>query len=156
MSDLYDADIVEWSNRQAQLLRGVADGRPGNEQPDWDNIIEELEDVGRSQIQAVESLLMRALLHDLKVLAWPHSLNVPHWQAEAKVFRRDARRRLTPSMRQRINVVELFNDAHHGLPETQDGYPPFKDAPLLARLACPSSLDKALEDPSSPDAGTTA
>lgn len=77
MSELYDTDVVEWSERQAQLLRGFAARQPGNEQPDWGNIIEEVESVGRSQMHAVESLLMQGLMHDLKVLAWPYSWNVP-------------------------------------------------------------------------------
>ena len=58
MSDLYDADVLEWSEHQARLLRQHAGGRPGNphksqgdfaEVPDWANIIEEVESVGRSQ-----------------------------------------------------------------------------------------------------------
>ena len=108
MSDLYEIDVVEWAERQAKLLRGLADRHPGNEAPDWDNIIKELEDVGRSQLHSVESLLMRALLYDLKVRVWPHAQHVPHWRAEARVFRRDARRRLTPSMHRKIDVVTLF------------------------------------------------
>ena len=54
MGDLYEADVLEWSEHQARLLRQHADGRPGNEAPDWANIIEEVESVGRSQLTAVE------------------------------------------------------------------------------------------------------
>ena len=56
MSDLYDDDILLWSERQAELLRRVAGGEPVNERPDWANIIEEVESVGREQLHAVESL----------------------------------------------------------------------------------------------------
>ncbi len=146
MSDLYDTDVVEWSERQAQLLRGLAARQPSNEPPDWYNIIEEIESVGRSQVHCVESLLVRALLHDLKACAWPHSWNVPHWRAEARVFRSNARRRFTPSMRQKIDVAGLFREAMDGLPETMDGYPPSREGLALAVAAQPIALDEALTD----------
>ena len=97
MGGLYETDVVEWSERQARLLRGLAARQPSNEVPDWDNIIEELESVGRSELRSVESLLVQALTHSLKVRAWPYSQNVPHWRAEARAFRRDTRRRLIPT-----------------------------------------------------------
>ncbi len=53
MGELYDADVLEWSEHQARLLRQHAAGKPGNEAPDWTNIIEEVESVGRSQLTAV-------------------------------------------------------------------------------------------------------
>lgn len=146
MSDLYDTDVVEWSERQAQLLRGLAARQPSNELPDWDNIIEELESVGRSQVHSVESLLLRALLHDLKVRAWPYSWNVPHWRAEARVFRSDARRRFTPSMRHKIDVAGLFREALKALPDTMDGYPPSKERLAVAASSQPATLDEALMD----------
>ena len=71
MSDLYDADILSWSEHQAALLRRVAGGHIPNEAPDWTNIIEEVESVGREQLHAVRSLIVMALLHDLKAAAWP-------------------------------------------------------------------------------------
>ena len=69
MSDLYETDVVEWSERQAKLLCGLAARQSSNEVPDWDNIIEELESVGRSEIHAVESLLVQALTYSLKARA---------------------------------------------------------------------------------------
>jgi len=87
MSD-YDADILVWSERQGDLLRRRAAGELINEADlDWLNIAEEIESVGREQLHAVESLLLQALIHMLKAEAWPHSAEVPHWQAEARVFR---------------------------------------------------------------------
>ena len=80
MSDLYDSDVVTWSERQADLLRRRAAGELVNDaELDWPNIAEEIEDVGKSQVQAVESHLILALLHDLKAEAWPRSLSEPSW-----------------------------------------------------------------------------
>ena len=139
MGELYDDDIVEWSEHQARLVRQHAAGEPGNEAPDWTNIIEEVESVGRSERNAVESLWTLAFLHDLKCEAWPLSRDVPHWRAEARLFRRQARRRYTPSMRSKLDVPELYNDALTGLPETMDGQPP-----LPVPATCPVTLDELL------------
>jgi hypothetical protein len=47
---LYDADILPWSEQQAELLRQ----RSANAL-DWDNLAEEIKDVGLSQLHAVMS-----------------------------------------------------------------------------------------------------
>lgn len=71
MSD-YDTDVVQWSERQSLLLRRRAAGELVNEaELDWENIAEEIESVGRSELHAMESLLFQALLHRLKAEAWP-------------------------------------------------------------------------------------
>lgn len=148
MGDLYDDDILEWSERQARLLRDLAAGRLGNEAPDWANVIEEIESVGRSQLTAVKSLLVQALLHDLKSAAWPSSRDVPRWRAEARGFRDEAADGFAPSMRQHIDVAELYRRALRRLPESLaetpsvcgwDGQPP-----LSVPDACPATLDELL------------
>ena len=108
MGELYDTDVLEWSEHQARLLRQHAAGEAGNEAPDWANIIEEVESVGRDQLHAVESLLAQAMAHMLKADAWPLSREVPGWQAEARRFRDDAAARFSPSMRQRIDGAKLI------------------------------------------------
>ena len=140
-SNLYDTDILTWSERQTELLRRTAAGERVNDQVDWANVIEELESVGRSDLNAVSSWLIRALRHDLKAEAWPLSRDVPHWRAEARGFRAQARQRFTASMRQRIDVADLYRVARAGVPETMDGF-----APLPVPAACPVTLDGLLGD----------
>ena len=53
---------------------------------DWEHVIEEIEDVGGSQLGAVKSHLGLAMLHALKALAWPDHPAVKHWQDEITVF----------------------------------------------------------------------
>ena len=139
MSDLYDDDILLWSERQADLLRRVAAGEPVNERPDWVNIIEEVESVGREQLHAVESLLLQALLHMLKAEGWPLARDVENWRGEARGFRAQARRRFAPSMRQNIDLAGIYADALKALPDTMDGQPP---QPLSQ--TCPMTLDELL------------
>ena len=112
-----------------------------NDQVDWDNVAEEVESVGRSQLAQVKSLLVQAIAHMLKAEAWPHSRDVPHWRAEARGFRDDASDIFTPSMRQRIDVAELYARALRRLPERIDDQEPL---PVPAR--CPLTLDELLSD----------
>ena len=138
----YDADILLWSEHQAGLLRRRAAGKLVNEaEMDWPNIAEEIEDVGRSQLHAVESLLVQALRHMLKADAWPLSRDAPTWRADAIDFRRQARRRFVPSMRQRIDIAGLYADALAAMPETIDGQPP-----LPMSEVCTVTLDDLLSD----------
>ena len=135
---VYDADILEWSEHQAALLRRAAAGERVNDL-DWPNIIEEIESVGRSEFHAVESLLTLALLHDLKCEAWPLASYVPHWRAEARGFRIQAMRRFAPSMGQRLNVDRMYGDALKQMPESMDG-----QQPLPVPGVCPVTLDELL------------
>ena len=139
MGELYETDVLEWSEHQARLLRQHAAGRPGNEAPDWANIIEEVESVGRSELHVVRSNLVQALLHDLKCEAWPLLPYVPHWRAEARVFRGNAADAFAPSMRQRIDMAELYRRALRGVPDSVDGQPP-RPVPDV----CPVTLDAML------------
>lgn len=142
MSD-YDSDILTWSEHQAELLRRRAAGELVNDtEMDWPNIAEEIADVGRSQLHRVESLLVQALRHMLKAEAWPLSRDAPSWRADAIDFRRQARRRFSPSMRQRIDVAGLYADALAAIPDTIDGQPP-----LPVSDVCPVTLDKLLGEP---------
>lgn len=135
----YDSDILEWSERQATLLRRRAAGELVNEaELDWPHIAEEIEDVGRSELRSCRSLLRQALRLMLKADAWPGSRYAPAWRADAIDFRRQARDAFTPSMRRRIDVASLYADALASLPETTDG-----EAPLPIRREVPT-LDELL------------
>jgi hypothetical protein len=139
MSDLYDDDILLWSERQSDLLRRLAAGEPVNERPDWVNIIEEVESVGREQLHAVESLLFQALVHMLKAEGWPQARDAENWRSDARGFRAQARRRFAPSMRQNIDLAGIYADVLHAMPATIDGQPP---EPLPS--TCPLTLDELL------------
>jgi hypothetical protein len=102
MSDLYDTDVVEWSERQADLLRRVAAGERINDQVDWGNVIEEIESVGNEERKAVASALMRGMQHKLYVLCWPQAQSVQHWRAEIRIHLADAFADFRASMREGI------------------------------------------------------
>jgi hypothetical protein len=141
MADLYDTDVLRWSEQQADLLRRLARGERVNEQIDWENVTEEIEYVGRDQLHAVQSLLRQALLHMLKAEAWPLNRDAPTWRSDAIGFRQQAADRYAPSMRQRLDVARIYRQALHALPETIDGQPP-----LSVPETCPMTLDELLAD----------
>lgn len=142
MSDLYEDDILLWSEHQASLLRRRAAGELVNEaELDWPNIAEEIESVGSEQLHAVKSFIVQALLHELKATAWPLSRDVPHWRAEARRFRGDAASRFVPSMRQRIDMAKVYRRALRAMPETIDDQPP-----LPVPDICPVTLEELLAE----------
>jgi hypothetical protein len=135
----YENDIVLWSEHQSELLRRVAAGERVNDQVDWENVIEEIADVGINTVRACRSLLLQALIHMLKAEAWPLSRDAPSWRAEAKRFRVDAADAFAPSMRQKIDVNAIYAKAVRLLPETIDGQPP-----LPVPEQCPVTLKELL------------
>jgi hypothetical protein len=136
---LYDTDILSWSERQADLLRRLASGERLNETIDWENVIEEVESVGRSELHGCESLLLQALIHLQKLHLTPNSRSVSHWRGEVVTFLADARRYFSPSMRQRIDLAALYAQALHRLQVEARG----KRDPRLP-ATCPFVLDDLL------------
>jgi hypothetical protein len=137
----YDTDVLVWSERQSALLRRRAAGELVNEaELDWENIAEEIESVGRSELHAVESLLFQALLHRLKAEAWPESRDAENWLAEARGFVAQARRRFVPSMRRKLDLAGLYADALEAMPAVMDGV-----GPGMVPRECPVTLEGLLE-----------
>lgn len=112
--DLYRTDIVTWSRQQAERLRRHVAGERVNDL-DWEHVIEEIEDLGNSEIAAVRSLLTQAMLHALKLARWPDSPAVMHWSSEAASFLDQAQDRFRPSMAQQIDVQRCFARARKTL-----------------------------------------
>src|SRR5690348_5925363 len=105
--DLYERDILAWSQEQAALVRALAAGAQPNQRPDYDNIAEEIEAVGKSELNSVRSHLVQALVHILKIKALPGSINVEKWRKEVELHRNEARWRYTPSMAQNLSIEEI-------------------------------------------------
>ncbi|MGI4946561.1 MAG: DUF29 domain-containing protein [Janthinobacterium lividum] len=141
LDNLYERDALAWSDRQAALLRSIAAGERLNEAVDWANVIEEIQDVGLSELRACESLIQQAISHILKLRAWPHSRAADHWRDEVGTFLDDVGRRFTASMRQRMDLDELFARALRRARSARDdtGRP----QPLPDR--CPYTLDDFLD-----------
>ena len=148
-ADLYTTDILSWSERQAGLLRRLSRGERVNVEIDWQNVIEEVQDVGQSELRSVRSLLARALEHLLKIHGWPSGPR-EHWRSEALTFLVDARRSLTPSMRGRIDLSDLYQEARAVVQATTVN----GTLPQALSREWPFSLDDLIVDrPHIPDIG---
>ncbi len=108
--DLYERDILAWSETQADMIRRLARGERVND-VDWLHVAEEIEDVGLSELHSVESFLQLMLVHLLKIRGWPDSPSVPHWRSEIVGFQTNMRRRFAPSIARRIDLSRIYTDA---------------------------------------------
>jgi hypothetical protein len=137
--DLYDRDVLEWAEQQAALLRRIARGERVNDL-DWEHVAEEIEDVGLSELSAVRSYLRQLLLHMMKLCGWPACQACEHWRNELDIFQAEAAERFTPTMRQRLDIPTLYQQARRAVSRMRiDGQPP---DPL--RDSCPFTLDDLL------------
>ncbi len=125
MGNLYEDDILLWSERQAALLRRLAAGEHVNDRHlDWANLGEEIEALGRAELRTVEALLTQAIVHRLKQTCWPLSNEVPLWHCREIRRRQDAADAFSPSMRQRVDLPRINRRAMQRLETTLDGVPP--------------------------------
>lgn len=84
-TNVYDQDFYRWALQQSQLLR-----ERQFDQVDWQNVIEEIEDLGRSQYRALTSAVEQLTWHLLKwqlqperrSKSWKQSINKQRLQIE--------------------------------------------------------------------------
>ena len=108
----YEKDFNLWLQTQATALKNK-----DIKNMDWNNLIEEIEDMGKSEKRSLESYLERLIEHILKIKYWESqkSFNLKHWQVEIKNFRKRIIRLLerSPSLNNyAIDIYpRLFNEA---------------------------------------------
>jgi hypothetical protein len=139
-STLYDDDILLWSEQQAAAIREL--GRTPRDLPnelDVQNVAEQIESVGRSELAAVKSYLRLILLHLMKLIAEPDSPAGAHWRGEIVGFHSEMMSRYAPSMRQRIDLDELWGSAREQALLAYEGAPQQLIADLPSR--CPFESD---------------
>jgi hypothetical protein len=108
----YDTDILEWSEQQASALRDLARTRHDlSNVVDWEHVAEEIEDVGRSQFIALQSLSRQILIHVIKAVSMPEAMSLLHWRKEVVAFHRGLLDRITPSMRVRLDLAKIWRQA---------------------------------------------
>ena len=100
---LYDADFFRWTQEQAALLRQVP-GERVNLPIDWNHAAQEIEDMGRSDLRAVNSRIGVILEHLLKLEHSPVGNPREGWVETVARCRGDVSRILddSPSMRRKL------------------------------------------------------
>lgn len=108
----YDEDVYQWSLEQAAALRRAASS--GTNLPvDWENVAEEIESVGRSELRSLESALMRVIEHLLKLEYSPAADPRAGWRTSVLNHRIMARREIkdSPSLRGKLDLDDVYADA---------------------------------------------
>lgn len=109
---LYDKDYHLWVEETVKQLQAKDFNCI-----DWENLIEEVASLGRSEKRAVQSLLTRLFEHLLKLAYWEseRNYNQNHWKKEIRNFRKQIKRELkaSPSLKRHLREVfeECYQDA---------------------------------------------
>jgi hypothetical protein len=110
-ASLYDDDLLAWSEQQAEALRALARRPELSNLVDWENVVEEIETLGRSDFRTVTRHLELAFVHLIKMLSLPHHRSSRHWEGEVQNFLRTFQKLCTASIARRIVLDEVWNEA---------------------------------------------
>lgn len=140
-SRLHEQDFLRWTEEQAALLRA---GRLA--EADIDNIVEEIEDMGKEQKVALQSLFRQILIHLLKLDLSPATAPRAAWTEELSEFRAQVETRIeeTPSLKH--YAPELFArawpQARRSAGKTFEAY----GERVAPPADCPYTLEQAMDD----------
>jgi len=134
MTSLYETDFVQWTEEQAKALK------EHNEKAlDWDNLKEEIDDLGKEQINAVHSFLKQIIIHRLKLDYSNEILSRGYWIDEVDDFQDEIERRLTKTLLNKINIEAEYERAKRKVLKIYDiNLPnkcPYTFADLMTRLS---------------------
>jgi hypothetical protein len=106
--DLYDRDILEWSERQAAALRHLASAEKYAD-VDWRRVIEEIEGVGTAQLNDFRGIVRQAMMALVAIhLDWQNVARSDRI-LELDCLMDDAGEQFTPSMKQRIDLNTMWH-----------------------------------------------
>ena len=135
----YDDDFYAWTQHQAMVLRtmAVTDNRF-----DRDNVAEEIEDLGRSERDAVRSQIRRIIEHLLKLAYSPAQQPRFDWMASIVDARAVLGDKISSTLRRDVEEVleRLYRDARRQAELALRGYGEDQVAGALPQT-CPYSLD---------------
>jgi hypothetical protein len=108
----YETDLYGWSFDQAEFLR-----KRKFDMLDYENLIEEIESVGKSELNSLQSFLCICLLHMLKMKYQPEK-HTRSWDLSIKNARHRVKRLMkkNPSFKSKIQeeVIEAYDSARLG------------------------------------------
>ena len=105
---LYEEDFYAWTQRQADLLRRL----PAiSNELDVEHIAEEIEDLGRSDLRAAQSLCEHIIEHFLKIEFSGLDQPADHWRDEIVVWRLQLDKILTRSILAKLDLPARYRMA---------------------------------------------
>ncbi len=96
LKELYETEYDQWLTETVRLLKNRQ-----LERLDYENLIEELEALGRSERSAAKSLLLQIIVHLMLYQFWQseRERNANHWAGEIITFRVQLEDKLTTNFR---------------------------------------------------------
>src|SRR6266446_8905650 len=108
LESLYEEDFYAWTQQQAELLRRLP--VVGNE-IDLEHIAEEIEDLGRSDLRAAQSLCEHIVEHFLKLEYSGLEEPADHWRDEIVEWRLQLEQILTHSIEAKLDLPGRYRAA---------------------------------------------
>ena len=106
IDNLYNEDYYLWLKKTAQLIR-----EKRFTEVDADNLVEEIEDMGKSEKRALESNMVVLLLHLLKYKYQPAKRS-NSWKASIREHRRRLRKAFQDSPSLKVYCEEVFAECY--------------------------------------------
>ncbi|BDI15673.1 hypothetical protein ANSO36C_14750 [Nostoc cf. commune SO-36] len=110
LKELYEIDENLWLEETIKLLKANH-----LEKLDLENLIEDLENLGRRDKAKVANLLEQIIRHLLLLQYWTEETpyNSGHWKAEIRSFRNELKRNLTTNLYQFLEkeLASIYDDA---------------------------------------------
>ena len=105
----YNTDYNQWIQETIKAIKAK-----NFEKVDWNNLIEEIESMGKSERRALLSLLTRLLEHLLKMSYWDaeKERNYSHWASEVVNFRAQIENQLEDSPSLKRELPTFHQRAH--------------------------------------------
>jgi hypothetical protein len=106
---LYETDYNLWVLETVQKLQSRK-----LDDLDWENLIEEVLGLSRSDKRKLESLLMRLIEHLLKLGYWEkeRDKNKGHWEREIANFRKQIKKELRDSPSLNRYLMEIYEESY--------------------------------------------
>lgn len=139
---LYQTDYYAWTKQQAAALRAMA-ARRESSTLDLENLAEEVESLGRSDLNTVRSQVRRIIEHLLKLEFSPSTLPRADWRYSVAQARDEVEDHITASMYPDVaaDLAKLFGRARRAAALGLAGHGE-RDAAQALRTTCPYSLDQ--------------
>ncbi len=140
---LYYSDIYAWSQHQASVLRRLADRRDLPNDLDLEHVVEEIEDVGNSQLASVESFIRQIFVHLIKLASSPDAPPAGHWMEEIATFYGELDARYTRSMGQLLDLQRIWTRA---IKQARASLKAYGQSLAPVPTECPFRLEELLSD----------
>jgi hypothetical protein len=139
----YEDDFYAWTQYQADVLRSM---RTRDNRFDREHVAEEIEDLGKSERDAVEKQIVRILEHFLKLAYSPADRPRYGWMRSVAGARGDLKRKLSPTLRRHAEeaFASLYEEAREQAALALREYGEDEAAAALPAV-CPYAFAQVLE-----------